>query len=294
MILLESGPAKTDRNYRIIYAVAFLAFAAFFFYDGAYRYQAKNLDKAMADLKTWTDVPENPAEWEATVRRLMERDFSDQDFERLKQSGPSREKIRATLGEPLPRKRGTIADNVELYVTRYGLAKVEMDPLGRVNPSKMAFQKWQYSKSEIQGQFYWAIIPLALALVFFWKGFQAARLHATIDEEGMTYGKLRIPMAAMVSLRDYSPKGWVDLYYQAGDVQRKLRIDNQKIAKFNEIITLLCDRRGFDDPVKVFLAAQPAKEHETTAADAGQEQTTATAGKSGPDAPAETHDTGEK
>ena len=46
MVLLESGPARMDRNYWFIVGLAFVAFSAYFLYDGAYGYPGRNREAA--------------------------------------------------------------------------------------------------------------------------------------------------------------------------------------------------------------------------------------------------------
>ena len=83
----------------------------------------------------------------------------------------------------------------------------------------------------------------------------------------MTYGNERIAFADMVSLRDYNRKGWVDLYYRAGSQEKRLRIDNQKIAKFDEIIELICRKCGFENPVKAYHEAREASPQDASQQD---------------------------
>ena len=115
---------------------------------------------------------------------------------------------------------------------------------------------WNKSKDEIQLQLYCALVAFAFGLYMLTRVYKAATLRVVIDDDGMTYGKRRIAFADMVRLCDYSRKGWVDLYYRFGSQERKLRIDNQKVRKFNEIIDTLCEAQGFEDPR---AAAAPAE-----------------------------------
>jgi hypothetical protein len=261
MTLLESGPAKFDRNYWIVVSIVFLAVAGYFVYDGAYGYAARNRARAEELLVRWTNLPEGRDERAKALDRLLGPSPTEDDFKRLQASKPAtREQIHKALGNPLPPKPGqTAPEPVERFVSLYGLATVPIDVQGRVDTANMVWQKWAHTRQEVTAQFFWAILPAAGCVYFLRRVYTAAKLRAVIDEEGLTYGAVRIPFAEMLSLRDYSPKGWVDLYYRAGDVEKRLRIDNQKIAKFNEIIEMLCRKKGFENPL-VAAAAEKEKE----------------------------------
>ena len=237
MTLLESGPARTDRTYWLVVGLAFILFAAWFVKDGLYGYRNRNIENARKQL--WTDAPVEFAE--VPIR---------EDFERLKDSKPTtREQVYAALGQPLPPSPGK-AHEPERFVSAYGMALVPIDSNGRVDASRMQWKSWGKSKADIRAQFYWAVIPVVAAIYFLVRAYKAATLRAVIDEEGLTYGGRRVPFADMVSLRDYNRKGWVDLCYRVGDQERRLRIDDQKIAKFDEIVELICEKRGFRNPVR--------------------------------------------
>jgi hypothetical protein len=78
----------------------------------------------------------------------------------------------------------------------------------------------------------------------------------------MSYGGRLIPWDSMTALRDYSPKGWVDLYHTAQGRERKLRLDNQRVRRFDEIVEAICARKGFADPVRAYAAAQAREAEE--------------------------------
>ena len=245
MTLLESGPAKTDRNYWLIVGVLFLAFAAYFAYDGAYGYRNANIRTARKDLARWTDAAPELGETP-----------TEAEYKQLRNSSvTSPEEVYAVFGQPLPPKAGSPREGVERFASAYGMATVPIDA-GQLRPDPRGWdwRSWGHSKDDIRGQFYWAAGTVVLSLYFFLRVFRAAKLRAVVDEEGMTYGGRRIAFDDMVSLRDYNRKGWVDLYYRAGGQEKKLRIDNQKIARFEEIAELICDQKGFENPLKTVAA----------------------------------------
>ena len=248
MILLESGPAKTDRYYWLIVGLAFLGFAGLFVKDGAYGYRDKNRKTAEKELLRWSDPPFQLGET-----------LTLETFENLKTRVPiQRRELYDLLGQPLPRKKDSTGPlDAERFASVYGMAVIPIEADGKVSGRGMQWIKWFKTKEEIKQQYYWALIPIVLAIYLFIRAYKAAKLRAVIDDEGMTYGGLRIRFSDMLSLRDYNRRGWVDLYYKAAGEDRKLRIDNQKIAKFNEIAELLCEKKGFENPIK---AAQQAEQ----------------------------------
>lgn len=237
---LESGPAKTDAIWHIARAVLFIAFALWFVYDGAIRYPARNQSEAVKKLMApqhfegavaWEELSEHPTKAE---------------FERLRKANPKqRAEVVDALGKPQFKR-----EDREYFISRYGYATVPTLASGRVKAEGMEWSTWYKTRSEVQQQFYWGILPALPGLYFLWLFFKAITLRVTIDDEGMAYGSQRISFDQMVSLRDYNPKGWIDLYYRDGDREQKLRIDNEKIAKFDEIVDALCTVKGFKNEVR--------------------------------------------
>ena len=242
MTLLESGPAKTDRLYWLVVGLVFSGYAGWCVYDGAIRYFEQNRQEAQKYVQRWTTLPIE-----------IERRFTEADFERIRTSEPppTLETIHQEFGLPLPPKQEDVGQpDVERFVSVYGMVTIPLER-GRVSVHRMEWQKWDHSPDDIRVQYYMAVAVGIVALFLLFRAYKAARLHALIDEEGMTYGGRRIAFTEMVSLRDYNPKGWVDLYYRLGeaDDEKKLRIDNQKIAKFDEIVELICEKKNFTNPV---------------------------------------------
>lgn len=259
---LESGPAKTDALWQLGRAILFLAFAGYFVYDGATGYPNRNRAKAEQELQ---GRPFNGQVKFDTLTEVPDRT----DFDKLRREHPatiSLEQVRKALGAP------AFADkSAEYFISRYGLVQVPVPVPGNdVKTNDMIWKVWAKTKDEVQQQFYWAIIPAIPGLWFLWRLIKAATLRVTIDDEGMTYGGQRIAFADMVSLRDYSPKGWIDLYYKVAGAseERKLRLDNEKVLLFDDIVAAICEARHFKNEVKAY-AEQKAREQaeEASAAD---------------------------
>lgn len=270
---LESGPATNDRNYFLLLFLFCLVMAAWFFKDGTAwpgygvaggwikGYVNKNREEARRKLAPLAGERGVPAE-------LGERP-DETDFEQLKKSTEplTREQLIARWGEPFHSTSAAEGRRRDWFVSDYGqLTVVSRD--GRVEPARTEWVAWYKDRAEVRAQYYWALIPLALALYALYRVYRAVTLRAVIDDEGMTYGGLRIAAADMIALRGYNPKGWVYLHYLSGGRERRLKLDSYKIARFSEIIDALCALKGFADPRKPAAEAYAAGTAKARHADA--------------------------
>ena len=252
---LESGPALYDRMYFLGFLILCIGLGGYFYYDYTIGYPAENIEQAHKVLQPLlgssldtTTFPERPTK---------------NDFDAMFAAQPATTtELHAHAGFEQPlftRQADTSNETVEYHVSQYGYAPIKVAGT-RVVASSLVWNTWFKTKEEIQLQFWFAMACAAVGLFALHRFYRASTLRAMIDDEGMTYGSQRIPFTAMNSLQDYSRKGWVDLYYGEGDQRKKLRIDNQKILKFDEIITALCEAKGFEDP------RPPAEEEEAAPA----------------------------
>lgn len=85
--------------------------------------------------------------------------------------------------------------------------------------------------------------------------------RAVLDDSGLTYRRKGVvrweDMQALDSER-FAAKGWVDLVYVKEGEQRRLRLDEYHLAKFDEIIDALCAKKGFINPLP--LVRKPASD----------------------------------
>ncbi|MEW6250796.1 MAG: hypothetical protein AB1716_09120 [Planctomycetota bacterium] len=269
---VESGPARTDRNWQIVRFVLFFGFTVFFIYDGLVRWPNQNRAAAARALQL------RPFEGRGLTVDALAEQPTESDFENMQRAAPrTAEDVHRLLGKP-----AFTEGTDEYYVSRYGFGRVSVRD-GAVSASEQ-WRKWPdggRSKAEIQGQFYWAIIPGIFALYFLWKLYKAATLRVTVDDEGLVYAGQRIAFTAMVSLRDYSPKGWIDLYYKAGEREARLRLDREKIALFDDVIDALCQAKGFPNQVREHAAQKRAEAESEPADEAAADR--ATVGAETPD-----------
>ncbi len=240
---LESGPACGLRSDVVWFSGMLALFAAatgWFIYDGLSGYVAQNRAEARKQLAPLIGLEKIPAELGDKPDQLA--------FNQLKAAAPrNAEAVHRLLGTPGHVVNRSSDDRVEYFYSDYGMATVTYRG-DVVVLDQMAWTKWKHSKDEITGQYYWAVVPALIGLYALSKLLRALRVRVAIDESGIRHGGRTIPLADLTNLRDYSSKGWVDLYFRSDGREDKIRFDNQKIAKFDEIIDTLCRLRGFADP----------------------------------------------
>lgn len=259
---VESGPATGDRNYFLLVLVICLGLFAWFMRDWQYGYLATNKEKAAQELTrlrgeetTAADIPQpaipTTAEFEQ-VESAIDTGTLDETT------------LRELMGEPIHTETPQPGITVEYYASYYGVATISRQGLNYQSPT---WKLWDHSKEDIEGQFWWGLVPLAAGLYMFYRVIRAVTLRAVVDDEGLLYRNERIPWERMNSLRDYSPKGWIDLYYSAGNREKKLRLDNQKIAEFGPIVDAICEKKGFENEMRHYAEDQAAAEVEDTEAE---------------------------
>jgi hypothetical protein len=254
---LESGPATTDRNWQLVRVLLFLGFAVYFVYDGAIGYPAKNREAAEKKLAG------EPFNGKVTFDSLGENP-DESDIAALAHQPPrTRAELEAVLGKPTYTYTSNNGAD-EYWLSRYGYLRLTGGSLR----SGEGWQKWAKSRAEVRGQYLWAIVPLLPGLYFLWKLYRAVTLRVTLDDQELVYGGQHIPLDQVVALRDYSPKGWIDLYYRAGDRERKLRLDNEKVREFDALVAAVCQVKGFPNEVTDYAARKAREEDERAKDDA--------------------------
>ncbi len=237
---LESGPARTDTLWNAGILLACLALAGWFFYDWKIGYPQSNLQEARRRL---TELLGDPAR---VPDPLPPQPTKDQFTQIVEKDMRTLDAVRELLGDPLIRRRAA-GREVDYYASAYGLGIVPHVG-NRVITDEVRWDKWKHTYAEIQQQYWCAIITLVFAAYFAWRTYRAATLRVVLDEQGIDYAGRRIAWDAIVRLDNYSPKGWVDIFYRRNGAERKIRLDNQKVARFDEIIDAICRHKGFADP----------------------------------------------
>jgi len=238
--MLECRSPAGEIRYWAVFGLAALALAGWFYYDARWGYMRANLNEARKYFGGREEI----------VARLGESP-QESDFRKLVETRPGlARQVRESLGgEPTAREMREGGLLVESYASRYGVITV-VSREERILPDGLKWTSWRHNRSEIQNQYYWALVPLLASLYPLWRLYQALTLRVSLDENRLVFRNQVIPLADVIELRDYHPKGWVDLYYQRDGQPHKLRLDKLKVTRFEELVTAICEARGLANPLR--------------------------------------------
>lgn len=156
-------------------------------------------------------------------------------------AGTTEDAVRSLLGDP-----ASVRDRMICYIGPAAYAEYQIVD-GKVATKPVVLQNDHRSESSILWQKAIAVCVGAVAIYALLKFWAAIRLRVLVDDEGMTYNGRRISYDSMTRLKtdQYKDKAWVDLEYRDGAAVRMLRLDSLVIQRFNEIMRVICDRKGF-------------------------------------------------
>lgn len=252
---LQSGPAKKESIIQFAIFLFVFAWGLYFFYDWKVGYPKKNRTHAIEALPTFVGDKELQDENKAAALYDSLTEYpTKNDFGELVKTTP---KTLADVQAFFDRAPDKVAEKdggtSSYYLSKTGAVAIETRD-GRMQPlTDGSWRTWHKTKDEVQMQFYFAFVPIALSLLFLRNFIRARRLTATLDDEMIVYGDKKIPYTKISRIDRYNPKGWVDVYYldEAGD-EKRLRVDKEKIAKFDEIIAILSEKKGIENPILVY------------------------------------------
>ncbi len=239
----ESKAAKTDALWLLGYTLLCLGLGGYFLYDWKIGYPAANREIAMRELSNQMKQLTPPREPPAQLPSLPTRDEFDS---LIRENATTLDEVSVKLGPPMF-SREVSGTTTHYFPSEWGMATIPVAG-GKAQIAPDRWRTWNKSRSEVEAQLYLGVVVCAIGLYFVYRTIKAVTLQVRIDDQEMNYGGLRIPLPSMTRLVDYSPKGWVDLYYTSGGGEKKLRLDNQKIEKFDEAIETICRLKGYPDP----------------------------------------------
>ena len=239
-------------------AALLIVFGGWFLYDGYVAWPAENLEKAVQALDP---APQTPPAMNDIVTPAAGRDLLE-EFE--KKQGTAERLTRSDIERRLgaPGWESTEGARTELqYFGRAGVLKIELR--GDLVAGG-GFIDGYHNQKELTNQliFGYALVPVAVIMLV-----QLVRVLTTrvvLSDEGLKVrGRPLIPFDAMTGLDAgaYRTKGFVDLVYQYQGDQRRVRLDPYVIREFAPIVTEICTRRGFENPLKPGLAEGGPKEN---------------------------------
>jgi hypothetical protein len=221
-------------------------FSGWFVYDGWITYPRKNLEAArQAFPQTPKALPQaNPAVTAETVKSLRPDGEGRVRLEDLQQKWGQPAYLSPSGGE----SGGT--DRVAYFVGPYGWARVNLDAS---SAGKIEWREGPKVSSDISVQKMLGVLlgagaalPLALLLV------QLPNRYV-LDDQGLTLPKIgRITYDQMtgVDIADFGKKGIVRLKYRGAQGEEQVAVlDEEKIAKFDEIVAACCEKKGW--PIEI-------------------------------------------
>jgi hypothetical protein len=123
---------------------------------------------------------------------------------------------------------------------------------GQITEKVKVWPSTQHSEGDIRLQKIIAVILGAVSLVLAWNLYKTLTTSAVLDEQGLTINGRAISWEAMQELRtdQYREKGWVDLVCEVAGRRQEQRIDSYHFERFKEMITAICERKGFVSPLQ--------------------------------------------
>lgn len=258
---IQSGITSWWRNRHLLFLGMLLAFAGWFGYDGFIKYPAENRAWAAQAIGiSASELQTNPLVTKSTIIE-MNKELSGKamTFEECR-----------VIHEKYLGKASYQKGDQSWWV---GPAMyLKLDPSYEAPPDSTGQKaRWRElvepeasrREGQILGQKWWSLGIVILAGLIGLKLLFVMRTKVVLDEVGLQYNSKSISWEAMTGLRsdDYERKSWVDLEYTAGDVTRSIRLDSLHIDKFKEILTAICDRKGFKNPLPE-AAAKPGAQAE--------------------------------
>ncbi|HMQ15046.1 MAG TPA: hypothetical protein PKC49_03645 [Phycisphaerae bacterium] len=242
---IVSRSPRGEIIYWLVVSLIPIGLGLWFLYDWQVGYVGQNRAKA----RQHPSLAGQPELVERAMERATPTDTQFRDFASTRPT--SREQVVQRFGEPLTSQSRETGELVDEYPSRYGVLTV-VSRGGRL-PAEggLTWIDWPHTEGQIRGQLYWTI-PCAVFLIWpLRRLILALTLRVELDEDRLAYRGEVVRYDDMTGLRDYNPKGWVDLYYRKAGQSNEamLRLDNQKVAAFNEIVTEIATRKGFANPL---------------------------------------------
>ncbi len=249
---IESGPTGERKVRTTLLLLMVAVFSAWFAYDGWVHYPALNIKEHLDQLapeerEQVGQIQINPLVIEETAETVRTAVAKAAAAER-----------RAVLENHYHGPPSFVNDEGWYY---FGPAFRVRVVLKDGEPSDTVITRpTSKTATSIRWQKYLAVGLAALSIYLVRFVLRVRRTRLVLDENGIVYqGKGPIGWADMRELLTsrFKDKGFVDLVYDDHGTSRKLRLDEYHIAKFDEVIELLCERKAFENPLPV-SSASPA------------------------------------
>lgn len=245
---IESGPTKERVVRTLLQFVLIAFFAAWFAYDGWIGYPKRNLRDHLDVTRAEAAEPLTEEDIRPLIYDTVSEDRVAAANEAMKAG--SADQIREALTKVFGAPPSFETDQAWFY---FGATLRLIIPMADGLPTGKVMQRsTPESAASIATQ---KGLAVGLAVAAVGLGFFLARVARTrlvLDEAGLAYNQRPvIPWDAMRSLDTsrFNRKGQVDLIYDDGGAERRLRLDEYHLARFEEIVDELCARKGFANPL---------------------------------------------
>lgn len=233
-----------------IFTLMVVGFAAYCFYDWKIGYPAANLKQAVQDL---------PAELQdqATINPKVTSEFAAGI-----DKGETFEDVEAQIGPPIWTGRRPNGNLKAIWIGAGGSMHIFLGPSGKYI-SQIRFQESKYSEFDLKVQLIMGVVLGALGIFLLVRLVQMLTARTMLSDEGLKLpGKQTIPFDAMTEwdITDYKLKGRITLGYNQDGQTGQVILDDYKIKDFKTIVAIICERKGFENPVDSQQAAQAASE----------------------------------
>lgn len=234
----------TERKVRTAaFMILFLGAGAWFLYDGLIGYPNQNLAAAFTALQSEGIIDEVPDPLPDVINRGVTAAYV-----RALPAPIDIASVRTAVGDP-----GLTAEDggKVCYFGPGGVLILTVDG-ARVIDHRWVAAAHDHDEGEQRNQVYLGSALVALGLVWVFVLVRVLRTRVALTDAGLTIGGAApIPFDAMTGIRAerYAKTGRLDLDYTIDGRARSIRLDNYVIREFRPIITAICERKGFDNPL---------------------------------------------
>lgn len=242
---IESGPTR-ERKVRNLLMLSMVAvFSVWFAYDGFLGYAKQNKEEHIKqlDAKDREKAASAPVYATVTAEVLPKANEALRKFDRAAQQAALEE----VIGGPPSFK----TEDAWYYFGPAFRIKVMIED-GKLQ--KLGGRASAHTATDIAGQKGFAAGLGVFALFLAWNFWRITRTHLVLNDAGLTYqgnGPIRWDDMKALDTEAFAKKGKVDLIYDDNGTERYVRLDEYHLARFDDVIDALCERKGFENPIPV-------------------------------------------
>lgn len=240
---IESGPTGERRVRSTFALLLFAVFALWFGKDGWYTYQQENLEDYVSRLPPEQRAAARSGKRYATV--TMDSEPAASEAVESGRPEASRDSLTALYGGPPSHE----SDDAWYYFGPACLIKVVLEsgrPAG-AEAIKPDHGEWDLLFQKILAGVLGVVAAYLLVIVV-----RVFRTRLVLDESGLTYngrGPIAWEQMRRLDTTRYDKKGWLDLCHDGAAGEKRLRLDEYHIARFDDVIDEICARKDFDNPL---------------------------------------------